>query len=163
MATRMRPNTSAPSDGSRTVTVHDHEHEDSAPEEPQAILHLRGGPRRTRRTVAWSEGTVDNEGCGRKKSKICCIYHKPKRFDESSDEDSSSDDSDDDGRARPSSHSRRHAHPHAHPEHPDPGSSQRGPDAQSSVVHELEDSPAEEDKNAYEVVPSSKKAGKRKS
>ena len=28
--------------------------------------------------VKWSEDTVDNEGKGKKKSKICCIYHKPK-------------------------------------------------------------------------------------
>jgi len=57
---------------------------------------------------------VDNEGAGKKKSKskshlsksymvylnpsqhfpVCCIYHKPKRFDESSDEDSSDSDAD---------------------------------------------------------------------
>ncbi|SPO22979.1 related to YPI1 - inhibitor of the type I protein phosphatase Glc7p [Ustilago trichophora] len=42
------------------------------------------------RRVVWTEETVDNEGLGRKKSKICCIYHKPKAFDESSDESSSS-------------------------------------------------------------------------
>lgn len=43
--------------------------------------------------MVWTDETVDNEGMGRKKSKICCIYHKPKAFDESSDE-SSSDGSD---------------------------------------------------------------------
>jgi len=37
---------------------------------------------------------VDNEGAGRKKSKICCIYHKPKAFDESSSEESDSSDED---------------------------------------------------------------------
>ncbi|KAH9992247.1 protein phosphatase inhibitor, partial [Russula compacta] len=57
---------------------------------PTGTLHLRGGPR-DRPRVAWDEGVVDNEGLGRKKSKICCIYHRPRRFDESSsDEDSSS-------------------------------------------------------------------------
>ena len=83
---------------------------------------------------------IDNEGQGKKKSKskfgslvvphvdarpqfsvtnlaslstllVCCIYHKPKRFDESSDE--SSDESDD-GRAKPSSSSKRKAKPHHH-------------------------------------------------
>lgn len=60
-------------------------------------LRLRGH-RTDERRVAWTENTVDNEKLGRKSSKICCIYHKPKNFDESSsDESSSSDDSDDTG------------------------------------------------------------------
>ncbi|BFZ57557.1 Type 1 phosphatases regulator ypi1 [Savitreella phatthalungensis] len=41
--------------------------------------------------VRWTTGTVDNEGLGRKSSKICCIYHKPRNFDESSSEDDSDD------------------------------------------------------------------------
>ena len=76
----------------------------------------QAGSSRPRRVV-WTEETVDNEGLGRKKSKskhhlplpppvsalkeqqltvnlcektVCCIYHKPKAFDESSDESSSS-------------------------------------------------------------------------
>ena len=28
--------------------------------------------------VTWSEDTIDNEHMGKKKSNICCIYHKPK-------------------------------------------------------------------------------------
>jgi len=75
-------------------------------------LILRGGPG-TRHHVAWSDTVVDNEGLGRKKSKICCIYHKPKSFDESSDEESSSDEDSDDSagdRARPPRHARRHRH-----------------------------------------------------
>ena len=28
--------------------------------------------------VKWSEDTIDNEHMGKKKSNICCIYHKPK-------------------------------------------------------------------------------------
>ena len=54
-------------------------------------LRLRGHHRDERR-VAWTENTVDNEKLGRKSSKICCIYHKPKKFDESSEDDSSSSD-----------------------------------------------------------------------
>ncbi|CAO1616776.1 unnamed protein product [Parajaminaea phylloscopi] len=57
------------------------------------VLRLRGGHTASRRVV-WSDDTVDNEGLGRKKSKICCIYHKPRAFDESSSEGSSSSDSD---------------------------------------------------------------------
>ncbi|ORY32821.1 phosphatase inhibitor-domain-containing protein [Naematelia encephala] len=52
------------------------------------VLRLRGGPARRQRVV-WAEDTVDNEGMGKKKSKICCIYHRPKAFDESSTESDS--------------------------------------------------------------------------
>ncbi|CAD5122941.1 DgyrCDS11336 [Dimorphilus gyrociliatus] len=38
--------------------------------------------------VKWEEGTVDNEHMGKKKSKCCCIYEKPKLFGESSSDDS---------------------------------------------------------------------------
>eukprot|EP00037_Helgoeca_nana_P023093 m.238678 g.238678 ORF g.238678 m.238678 type:complete len:144 (-) comp26238_c0_seq4:384-815(-) len=46
--------------------------------------------------IRWAEGTVDNEHLGRKSSKKCCIYHKPKVFGESSDE-SDFEDGDDHG------------------------------------------------------------------
>lgn len=72
--------------GSRTLT------EPQA--EPQApILRLRGAQRNRGPRVQWAEGVVDNEGMGKKKSKVCCIYHRPKGVDESSDESSSSDSS----------------------------------------------------------------------
>lgn len=80
---------------------------------PAGTLHLRGGLR-NRPHVAWGEDVVDNEGLGRKKSKICCIYHRPRRFDESSGEDSSETESESgDGNARPS-REYRHRHHHAH-------------------------------------------------
>ena len=46
---------------------------------------------------------IDNEGLGRKSSKVCCIYHKPRAVGESESEDDSSsgDESGDDGDARP--------------------------------------------------------------
>ncbi|EFQ30060.1 protein phosphatase inhibitor [Colletotrichum graminicola] len=72
----------------------------------QAILRLRGAHAPSRQSVRWAEDVVDNEGLGRKSSKVCCIYHRPKAVDESSDEsssDSSSDSSDseaDDGGRR---------------------------------------------------------------
>ena len=38
--------------------------------------------------VKWDEQTaIDNEHMGKKSSKVCCIYHKPKAFDESDSED----------------------------------------------------------------------------
>ena len=124
-ATRRRPQTSAPGDGSRTITIHDNGvgEQDDEGSNPDAagpsggstgVLRLRGGPR-SRPQVAWQDDVVDNEGFGRKKSKsmsctiiantpnkplfiilVCCIYHKPKKFDESSDE-SDSDSSDCEG------------------------------------------------------------------
>ncbi|OAL70857.1 type 1 phosphatase regulator ypi1 [Trichophyton violaceum] len=53
------------------------------------------------RHIKWAEDVVDNEGQGRKSSKVCCIYHKPRPAGESSSESESSDsdlddDSDDD-------------------------------------------------------------------
>ncbi|CAD6447331.1 ac3f78c5-1ce7-4abb-b5da-2deffa938671 [Sclerotinia trifoliorum] len=77
------------------------------------------------RRIQWAEDVVDNEGLGRKKSKVCCIYHAPRPIDESSDESSSdSDDSssdDDDGGAKPSGgngdkhdHGDECAHGHGH-------------------------------------------------
>jgi len=82
VATAHRPNTSAPGDGSRTITIHDVQPlldasasgsgSGSAPkaEEDDAVgvLKLRGGPR-SRPRVAWSDDVVDNEGCGKKASK----------------------------------------------------------------------------------------------
>ncbi|KAK0500114.1 phosphatase inhibitor-domain-containing protein [Armillaria luteobubalina] len=81
--TQMRPSTSSPNDGSRTLTV-----TNAPPSEASSSVPTVGSLR--------LRGALDNEGCGKKKSKICCIYHKPRRFDESSDEDSSSDESDSD-------------------------------------------------------------------
>lgn len=80
----------------------------AGPSEPVVgVLKLRGDRPARRQKVVWSEGTVDNEGMGKKKSKsvsrlssgyrlmsrlmrsVCCIYHKPKAYDQSSDESSS--------------------------------------------------------------------------
>ncbi|CRG99179.1 protein phosphatase inhibitor 3, putative [Plasmodium relictum] len=44
--------------------------------------------------VRWDENTIDNENAKKKSSKICCIYHKPREFGESSDSNSDSDSSD---------------------------------------------------------------------
>ncbi|KAF9255438.1 hypothetical protein L218DRAFT_975630 [Marasmius fiardii PR-910] len=104
--TQRRPGTSAPSDGSRTITItgappREEGDDDSGAEGPSSgqgvgTLKLRGATRKTRQRVVWSEDVVDNEGCGRKSSKICCIYHKPRAFDESSSEEDSDSDSDSD-------------------------------------------------------------------
>ncbi|KAJ5131705.1 Type 1 phosphatases regulator ypi1 [Penicillium atrosanguineum] len=43
------------------------------------------------RRIRWSEDVVDNEGMGKKSSKVCCIYHKARPVGESSSESDSSD------------------------------------------------------------------------
>jgi protein phosphatase 1 regulatory subunit 11 len=117
-----------PESGSRTITqtatpVRDADQNANNGESsaPTGVLKLRGGPSRRQRVV-WSEGTVDNEGMGKKKSKstccpyhvrvciladnvVCCIYHKPKAYDESSDESES--DCDHDHHPKPATKSRR--------------------------------------------------------
>jgi len=64
-----------PESGSRTLTETatparraNEEANNGEPSEPVGVLKLRGGPSRRQRVV-WSEGTVDNEGMGKKKSK----------------------------------------------------------------------------------------------
>ncbi|XP_042899956.1 E3 ubiquitin-protein ligase PPP1R11 [Parasteatoda tepidariorum] len=39
-----------------------------------------------KKKVGWTADTVDNENMNKKKSKCCCIYEKPRKFDESSSE-----------------------------------------------------------------------------
>lgn len=115
------------------------EEENELSTQPVGTLKLRGDGdgQSSGRKVKWDDTVVDNEGLGRKKSKsmykifnqilffmswlfnyffsaqskVCCIYHKPRAFGESSDEDSSRDDSDD------SDHGHDHDHKNGH--HPD--------------------------------------------
>jgi len=43
---------------------------------------------KTRKKIQWTEDTIDNEGLGKKKSKCCCQYTKPRKdLDCSSSED----------------------------------------------------------------------------
>ena len=125
-------------------------------------LHLRGGPR-DRPRVVWDEDVVDNEGLGRKKSKsacnrtdetdrerltlflVCCIYHKPRQFDESSDENTSGTESSgsDSADARPS-REYRHRHRHAH-----------DGECEADPHKERDDKRRDgsDDRNAYEQIP----------
>lgn len=92
---------------------------------PSGTLRLRPDTSQ-RRHIQWADDVIDNEGMGKKSSKVCCIYHKQREFgessDESSDDSSSDDDSDsepDNSAARPSRNSSgrgrrtRHSHDHA--------------------------------------------------
>ncbi|KAI0342620.1 hypothetical protein BDW22DRAFT_1330162 [Trametopsis cervina] len=162
-----RPSTVAPSDGSRTITIRDSQPREegngsSAEDDDVGTLRLRGVPRareRNRPRVVWREDVVDNEHAGKKSSKICCIYHKPKRYDESSSEESSSDSDSDSDSDHAHGHSHRHTHRHGreNPESRGEASNTRSGGGASSVVHELHD-PADE-VNRYERLP--KRKGKK--
>lgn len=52
-------------------------------------LTLRLVPKRQKKSVKWTEDTVDNEFAGKKSSKKCCIFHKQRAFGEWSDEEDS--------------------------------------------------------------------------
>ena len=94
------------SHGSQTITQ-----TAAGPSIPIPPLRLRASEqdrdqqRDQERRIHWDESVVDNEGMGKKSSKVCCIYHRPREPGaESSDSSSSSSDSDDEAdlsRAQP--------------------------------------------------------------
>lgn len=90
-------NTSTVNDGTRTLIA---EESLETKEPPVYTLRLQPKPR-----IHWDSNVVDNEGKGKKSSKCCCIFHKPRAFDESDSDESSSESSEsdvDNSRARPS-------------------------------------------------------------
>lgn len=155
MTVQGRAYTSAPADGSRTITLLDSQprsEDDVGQPGVGGTLRLRGEPRKTRQRVAWDEDVIDNEGCGKKKSKICCIYHKPRRFDESSEEESSDSDSDSDCQHSDCPRQRRMHHPEGDGQ--SDGLAARGvPNV--GVIHEVEE--AGSSGNAYERTPKTKR------
>jgi protein phosphatase 1 regulatory subunit 11 len=62
---------------------------------PSATLRLRAEPSESRH-IQWAEDVIDNEGMGKKSSKVCCIYHKTTEPGDSESDSSSSSDSDSD-------------------------------------------------------------------
>ncbi|KAI9486801.1 MAG: phosphatase inhibitor-domain-containing protein [Benjaminiella poitrasii] len=97
--TRMREETPTTGHGSRTLTVNETNVQSPSEEssatsdegEHVGVLRLRGDMNtRRQRAIQWDENVIDNEHMNKKKSKICCIYHKPHAIGESSDESSSS-------------------------------------------------------------------------
>ncbi|TEB33546.1 hypothetical protein FA13DRAFT_1627042 [Coprinellus micaceus] len=148
--------TPAPADSSRTLTItRDPVNEEGEVQgEVVGTVRIRG-QRRNGPRVAWDESVVDNEGAGKKKSKICCIFHKARNFDESSSESDSDSDSDSD-----SCHGHNHNHDHSDGNGEPSGSShQSRPAPFSSRIHEHSD---DDEPNAYERMPGSRKKGKRK-
>jgi len=169
MTTYLRPQEGGGPSSSRTQLQNTNPPAQTTTAPRQAVLRLRGATREdedeaaeasgteVRRRIQWAEDVVNNEGMGRKSSKVCCIYHAPKEFGESSDEsssDSSSDDSDsgDNGAARPSRNGHgnnhepgRHDHHYNHDHGKDKGKGKGKARARSP--------------NAYEKIPKNKTGG----
>lgn len=170
--TRMNPgpSTRPANHGSATQTI------TSRPDSPaneSLVLRLRGAhtptPRtvdpaeevedengngtKRRRQIQWAESVIDNEGLGRKKSKVCCIYHKPRAVGESSSEEDSSDSDsssgDSDG-ARPvgGRKGRKKGHKHDHGDGDDCNHDYDNEDGHRSSRSRRKPSP-----NAYEKMP----------
>ncbi|CAN3353729.1 type 1 phosphatases regulator Ypi1p [Diutina catenulata] len=88
-------------------------------QEVQPILHLRSDAtngndgkqkKKKKAQVKWTEDVVDNENMGKKKSKICCIFHPNRDFDDpnhSCDSDSSSSDDSDCDSSKPNAYERQ--------------------------------------------------------
>ncbi|KAM3308392.1 protein phosphatase 1 regulatory subunit INH3 [Capsicum chacoense] len=89
MATRTRE-FAPPATGTSTVTLTLANPSESTPssssqqQQPIETLTLKLKPKRR---VSWKPGTVDNEFMNKKSSKICCIFHKEKPFDEDDSDD----------------------------------------------------------------------------
>ncbi|TFK27858.1 hypothetical protein FA15DRAFT_117697 [Coprinopsis marcescibilis] len=147
--TSLRPTTSAPSDGSRTITITSNPTNEGDIDESNVVgtLRLRGHKKNSSQKVAWDDSVVDNEGCGKKKSKICCIFRPARNFDESSsDSDSDSDESSCDG------------HHHDQEEGRASGGSNQQARPGPSRIHE--GCSSDDEKNAYERLPSSQRKKK---
>jgi len=130
---------------------------------PSGVLRLRAEPSE-RRHIQWAEDVVDNEGMGKKSSKVCCIYHKPRAADESSDDDSSDSSSDSDSDSEPDNSTARPAgrmggarggrpHQHAHDDCEDVHDHGEG----SSTPQKHKRQRRKPSPNAYEKMPKQKK------
>lgn len=75
-----------PAGSSGTVTTVVEATETTDGETKVLKLRRREAKPELRKKVSWTSETIDNEGLGRKKSKCCCIYVKPKKFGESDTE-----------------------------------------------------------------------------
>jgi len=78
------PMASAVNNNTSTATVTE---ETTEGNEETLRLKLKKGAEKKK--IQWTEDTVDNEGLGKKKSKCCCQYKKPRaNLDESSEDES---------------------------------------------------------------------------
>ncbi|TPX42603.1 hypothetical protein SeMB42_g03228 [Synchytrium endobioticum] len=140
LMTASRERIPAMSSGSQTITIKVDEADKSGGESSSdeqyvaGTLRLQGGDAKPARKVKWRESVIDNEGMDKKKSNLCCIYHKPYSFDDSDSSDYSTSDEDDPNvpnryerkpkykkRANGKGGRKRHSHQHynGHVHHPE--------------------------------------------
>uniref|UniRef100_A0A672H6U8 E3 ubiquitin-protein ligase PPP1R11 n=1 Tax=Salarias fasciatus TaxID=181472 RepID=A0A672H6U8_SALFA len=84
-----------PGTSSETITETVQTSTPPPPAQEGRSLTIKLRKRKTEKKVEWSSDTVDNEHLGRRSSKCCCVYEKPRQFGESSSE--SEGDEDDEG------------------------------------------------------------------
>ncbi|XP_028316452.1 E3 ubiquitin-protein ligase PPP1R11 [Gouania willdenowi] len=85
-----------PGTSSETITETIQTNTPPPPQQEGRSLTIKLRKRKTEKKVEWSSDTVDNEHLGRRSSKCCCIYEKPRQFGESSSESEGDDDDEDD-------------------------------------------------------------------
>ncbi|XP_020362652.1 E3 ubiquitin-protein ligase PPP1R11 [Oncorhynchus nerka] len=81
----------APGTSSETITETVQVDTPPPPQQEGRSLTIKLRKRKTDKKVEWSSDTVDNEHLGRRSSKCCCVYEKPKQFGESSSESEGDD------------------------------------------------------------------------
>ncbi|KPP66713.1 protein phosphatase 1 regulatory subunit 11-like [Scleropages formosus] len=81
----------APGTSSETITETVPADTASQPQQEGRSLTITLRKRKTEKKVEWSSDTVDNEHLGRRSSKCCCVYEKPRKFGESSSESEGED------------------------------------------------------------------------
>ncbi|KAL4913469.1 phosphatase inhibitor-domain-containing protein [Aspergillus aurantiobrunneus] len=108
------------------------------------------------RHIRWSEDVIDNEGMGKKSSKVCCIYHKTRLVGESSSESESSDsdssDSDSD-EGMGNANYRRNCRQHNYYQDGAQKSPERGQNAGGHSHNGGKGQQREPSPNAYEKMP----------
>lgn len=75
---------------SKTVVVLSETKQEKQKENERTNLEIKILKPRELKKVKFSEDTVDNEHMGKRKSKICCIYHRPRLNPDDTSEDSCS-------------------------------------------------------------------------
>ncbi|XP_023665435.1 E3 ubiquitin-protein ligase PPP1R11 [Brienomyrus brachyistius] len=81
-----------PGTSSETITETVQADTPPPPQQEGRSLTIKLRKRKTEKKVEWSSDTVDNEHLGRRSSKCCCVYEKPRQFGQSSSESEGEDD-----------------------------------------------------------------------
>lgn len=101
------------------------------PSESKAEATPSTSGKKARKSIVWADDVVDNEHLGKKSSKICCIFHKQKRWDESDSESSSSDDGEE---KKDAEHQQKQTSKHCTHQHADANSNPAPANTTSNVA-----------------------------